>query len=218
MSRNVRTFPAILANDAAALEKLVRKAETFTDYAQFDFMDGHFVPSHSFTVDDAAALKTTLNWEAHLMMLQPEDHLATLQKAGAKKIVFHFEAVSSPWKMISLVRELGMKVGLAINPETPNAAFRMLVPEVDSLLFMAVNPGFYGAPFIPEVLEKINEFRKTFFKTEIGIDGGIKEHNIADAARAGADVIFVGSAILNAPDPAAAYRKLSGLAQAAVNP
>jgi len=94
----------------------------------------------------------------------------------------------------------------------------MLVPEVDSVLFMAVNPGFYGAPFIPEVLDKIKEFRKTFFKTEVGIDGGIKEHNIGDAARAGADVIFVGSAILRAPDPAAAFRKLSGLAQAAVNP
>jgi ribulose-phosphate 3-epimerase len=218
MSRNVRTVPAILANDAATLEKLVRQAETFTDYAQFDFMDGHFVPSHSFTIDDAAALKTTLNWEAHLMMLQPEDYLATLKKAGAKKIVFHFEAVSSPWKIISLVKELGMKVGLAINPETPNAAFRPLVPEVDSLLFMAVNPGYYGAPFIPEVLDKIKDFRKTFFKTEVGIDGGIKEYNIADAARAGVDVIFVGSAILGAPDPAAAYRKLSGLAQAAANP
>jgi ribulose-phosphate 3-epimerase len=218
MSRNIRTVPAILANDAATLEKLVRQAETFTDYAQFDFMDGHFVPSNSVTVDDAGALKTTLNWEAHLMMLQPEDYLATLKKAGAKKIVFHLEAVSSPWKIISLVKELGMKVGLAINPETPLAAFRMLVPEVDSILFMAVNPGFYGAAFIPEVLDKIKDFRKTFFKTEVGIDGGIKAGNIADAVRAGADVIFVGSAILRAPDPAAAYRELSGLAQAAATP
>jgi ribulose-phosphate 3-epimerase len=218
MSRNIRTFPAILANDAAALEKLVRLAETFTDYAQLDFMDGHFVPSHSFTVNDAAALKTRLNWEAHLMMLQPEDYLAILQKAGAKKIVFHFEAVSSPSKIISLVRELGMKVGLAINPETPNAAFRMLVPEVDSVLFMAVNPGFYGAAFIPEVLDKIKEFRRAFFNMEVGIDGGIKKHNIADAVHAGADVIFVGSAILRAPDPAAAYSALSALAQAAVTP
>jgi ribulose-phosphate 3-epimerase len=216
MSRNIRTVPAILANDAATLEKLVRRAETFTDYAQFDFMDGHFVESHSVTVDDAAALKTKLNWEAHLMMKHPEDYLATLQKAGVKKIVFHFEAVASPRKMASLVRELGMKAGLAINPETPNADFRMLVPEVDSVLFMAVHPGFYGAAFIPEVLDKINKFRKTFARTEVGIDGGIKEHNIADAARAGVDVIFVGSAILNAPDPAAAYGKLSGLAQAAV--
>jgi ribulose-phosphate 3-epimerase len=217
MPRNIRTVPAILANDAATLEKLVRKAETFTDYAQLDFMDGHFVPSHSFTVDDAAALKIRLNWEAHLMMLQPEDYLDTLKKADAKKIVFHFEAVASPRKMISLVRELGMKVGLAINPETPNAAFKVLVPELDSVLFMAVNPGFYGAPFIPQVLEKIKEFRKTFFKTEVGIDGGIKEYNIADAVRAGVDVVFVGSAILGQPDPAAAYRKLSALAQAAAN-
>jgi ribulose-phosphate 3-epimerase len=216
MSRTIRTFPAILANDAATLEKLVRQAESFTDYAQLDFMDGHFVPSYSFTIDDVAKLKTKLSWEAHLMMLQPEDHLATLQKSGAKKIVFHFEAVASPWKMISLIRDLDMKVGLAINPETPFTTFKAIVPEVDSVLFMSVNPGYYGAPFIPEVLEKIREFRKTYFKTEVDIDGGIKEHNIADAARAGVDVIFAGSAILNAPDPAAAYRKLSSLAQAAV--
>jgi ribulose-phosphate 3-epimerase len=213
MPRNIRTVPAILAYDATGLETLVRRAETFTDYAQFDFMDGRFVKSRSFTVEDAAAIKTTLQWEAHLMMLQPEDYLATLKKAGANKIVFHFEAVSSPSKIIGLVRELGMKVGLAINPETPNAAFRTLVPDVDSVLFMSVIPGFYGAAFIPEVLEKIKDFRRSFFKTEVGIDGGIKDYNIADAARTGVDVIFVGSAILNAPDPAAAYRKLSGLAQ-----
>jgi ribulose-phosphate 3-epimerase len=218
MYRNVRIVPAILANDAATLEKLVRQTETFTDYAQLDFMDGRFVPSHSFTVNDTTTLKTKLHWEAHLMMLQPEDYLATLQKAGAEKIVFHIEAVSSPTKMISLVKELGLKVGLAINPETPIAAFKKLVPEVDSVLFLAVNPGFYGAEFKPEILGKIKEFRKIFFKSEVGIDGGIKEHNIADAAGAGVDVIFVGSAIFHRPDAGEAFRKLTATAQAALKP
>jgi ribulose-phosphate 3-epimerase len=150
------------------------------------------------------------------MVLQPEDWLAKFKKAGAEKIVFHCEAVASPWKIIYMVKELGMKVGLAVNPETPFSAFKLLVPEVDSVLFMSVNPGFYGAKFIPEVLEKIKEFRKTFFKTETGIDGGVKETNITDIVKAGVDVVYIGSSIFAAPSPAAAYQKLTELAQAAV--
>jgi ribulose-phosphate 3-epimerase len=216
MVRTIRIVPAILTDNAAALEKLARTAETFSDYAQFDLMDGHFVPSLSFSVDDMSALKTKLHWEAHLMMLQPEDYLAILKKAGADKIIFHFEAVAAPWKIMMLARELGIKVGMAINPETPLAAFKEWVPQLDSILFMAVNPGYYGAKFIPEVLEKIKEFRKTYFKTLTGLDGGVKETNIADIARAGVDEICVGSAIFQAADPAAAYRKLTDMAQAAI--
>jgi ribulose-phosphate 3-epimerase len=216
MARTIRIVPAILTDNAAGLEKLSRAAETFTDYAQYDFMDGRFVPSHSFSVDDMAAVKTKLRWEAHLMMLQPEDYLETLKTAGATKFIFHFEAVAAPWKMIMLARRLGIKVGMAINPETPLAAFKEWVPELDSILFMAVHPGFYGAKFIPEVLEKIREFRKTYFKTLTSLDGGVKETNIADIARAGVDEICVGSAIFQAPDPGAAFRKLTDVANAAV--
>jgi len=213
MARTIRTVPAILTDNTATLEKLVRQAESFTDSAQFDLMDGRFVPSNSINCNDIAALKTTLKWEVHLMVLQPEDCLETFQKAGAQKIVFHYEAVASPEKIIGLVRNLGMKVGLAVNPETPIASFKHLIPDVDSVLFMAVNPGFYGAKFIPEVLEKIADFRRTYFKTEIGIDGGIKENNIAEIARSGIDVIYIGSAIFLQPNPAAAYRRLTELAQ-----
>jgi ribulose-phosphate 3-epimerase len=216
MVRTIRIVPAILTDNAAALEKLSRTAETFTDYAQYDFMDGHFVPSNSFSVDDMSALKTKLHWEAHLMMLQPEDYLETLKKAGAEKIIFHFEAVAAPWKMIMLARGLDIKVGMAINPETPLSAFKEWVPELDSVLFMAVHPGFYGAKFIPEVLDKVKEFRKTYFKTLTSLDGGVKEANIADIARAGVDEICVGSAIFQAADPGAAYRKLTDVANAAV--
>jgi ribulose-phosphate 3-epimerase len=216
MVRTIRIIPAILTDNAADLEKLTRLAETFSDYAQYDLMDGHFVPSNSFSVDDMSALKTKLRWEAHLMMLQPEDYLATLKSAGSDKIIFHFEAVAAPWKIISMARGLGIKVGMAVNPETPFASFKEWVPELDSVLFMAVNPGFYGAKFIPEVLEKIKEFRKTYFKTLTGLDGGVKESNIAEIARAGVDEICVGSAIFKAPDAGAAYRKLADLANAAV--
>jgi ribulose-phosphate 3-epimerase len=179
-------------------------------------MDGQFVPSHSVSCRDIASLKTTLHWEAHLMVLWPEDCLEDFKRAGAEKIVFHFEAAPSPEKTVQAIRKLDMQVGLAVKPETPISAFSPLVKQVDSVLFLSVNPGFYGAKFIPEVLDKIIEFRKAYPKTEIGIDGGIKESNIEEVARTGVDVICVGSAIFMQPDPAASYRQLVKLAKAVI--
>ncbi len=216
MPRTIRVIPAILTDNKDNLAKLLRQAESFTDYAQIDIMDGHFVPSSSITCPDIAALKTTMDWEAHLMILQPEDCLEDFKQAGAKKIIFHFEAVASPWRMVSLIKEQGVKVGIAVNPETRIADFKELVPEVDTVLFMAVHPGFYGAKFLPEVLDKVREFRKTYFRTSVGIDGGMKDETIQLAARAGVDEICIGSAIFLQPDPAAAFRRLVELANAAV--
>jgi ribulose-phosphate 3-epimerase len=213
--KKVRVVPAILTGDAAELERLVRLAESFTDYVQLDVMDGRFVPSRSVTCAQVAALHSRLRWEAHLMVLQPEDCLAEFRAAGAEKIVFHYEAAPSPGAVIRAVKKLGLGVGLAINPETPPEAIEGLVKELDSVLFLAVNPGFYGAKFIPEVLDKIKPFRRAHPGVETGIDGGVKEGNIAAIARAGADVIYVGSAIFLQPDPAASYRRLQALAAAA---
>jgi ribulose-phosphate 3-epimerase len=215
MARNIRILPAILTDNPAELEKLVRQTESFTDTAQFDIMDGQFVPSHSVSCQDIAGLKTKLHWEAHLMVLRPEDCIDDFKRAGAEKIVFHFEATPSPEKTIQSIRKLGLQAGLAVNPETPISAFSPLVEQVDSVLFLAVHPGFYGAKFIPEVLDKIVEFRKAYPKTEIGIDGGIKESNVAQIARTGLDVICVGSAIFREADPPASYRRLVELATAA---
>ena len=215
MVRDVRIVPAILTADTSTLTRMVREAETFTDFVQFDVMDGKFVPSNSVSCEDIAKLKTKLKWEAHLMVLCPEDCLEDFKRAGAKKIVFHYEATPSPEKVIKAIRKLGMQAGLALNPETPISAIKSLVKQVDSVLFLSVNPGFYGAQFIPGVLDKIVEFRKAYPKIEIGIDGGIKESNIAQAARSGVDVICVGSAIFLKPAPAASYRRLVELATAA---
>ena len=213
MGKRIRTVPAILTDDPATLEKLVRQTETFTDFAQFDIMDGKFVPSHSVSCDQIAALKTKLTWEAHLMVLRPEDCLEDFKKAGAKKIVFHYEATPSPPDVIRKVRKLGMEVGLAVNPETPVSAIAPLVKQLDSVLFLSVKPGFYGARFIPEVLDKIVAFRQAYPRIETGIDGGIKENNIAQIARTGVDVIYVGSAIFLQPQPAESYRRLAALAE-----
>ncbi len=139
--------------------------------------------------------------------------LEEFKKAGARKIVFHYEATTEPDRVIRKIKKLGMKAGLAVNPETPVTAIKTLVKNLDSVLFLSVYPGFYGAKFIPDVLEKIVAFRKSYPKIEIGIDGGVKENNIAQIARTGVNVIYVGSAIFLQPDPAGSYRLLKKLAK-----
>ncbi len=215
MGRKVRVVPAILTGDPVELEKLVRQAESFTDYVQLDVMDGRFVPSTSVSCAQAAALHTRLRWEAHLMVLQPEACLEEFRAAGAEKIVFHYEATPSPDFVIRAIKKLGLGAGLALNPATPVSAIAHLVKRLDSVLFLSVNPGFYSAKFIPEVLDKIQAFRRAHPGVETGIDGGVKEANITEIARAGVDVIYVGSAVFLQPDPAASYRRLQALAEAA---
>jgi ribulose-phosphate 3-epimerase len=212
MAQKIRIVPAILTDNPAALEKTVRLAESFADFVQIDIMDGEFVPSHSISYQDIAVVKPEFKWEAHLMVQHPENYLEGFKQAGAQKIVFHFEAKTDREKTIKSIRKLGMQVGLAVNPKTTIKDFALLVKQLDSVLFLSVEPGFYGARFIPEVLDKIIEFRKNYPKVKIGIDGGVKEDNIKEIARTGVNTICAGSAIFNRPDPAAAYHRLKKLA------
>ena len=208
-----KVVPAILTNDPAALETMIRQAESFTNYVQLDIMDGQFVPSQSITWEHLTSLPTKLSWEVHLMVLRPENHLQGFHQAGAQKIIFHYEATPSPREVIARTRELGLGVGLAINPETTVSTILPLVDEVDSVLLMTVNPGFYGSKFIPEVMDKVAELRNVRPNMEIGVDGGVKESNITQIARAGVDVIYVGSAIFRQPQPGESFRHLQALAQ-----
>lgn len=213
MTNFSRVVPAILTDDPVALESMVRQAETYADYLQVDMMDGRFVPSRSISLEHLADLQPKLEWEAHIMVLHPEDYLVGLHNAGARRVIFHYEATSSPREVISRMRKLGLGAGLAVNPETPVADVLPLADVVDSVLFLSVHPGFYGARFLPEVLDKIKEFCRARPGVETGIDGGVKEHNITEIARTGVDVIYVGSAILLQPDPAQSFRRLSALAK-----
>ena len=215
MTRIGPVVPAILTDSPTSLDTMVRQSETFTDYVQFDVMDGKFVPSRSITGEHLANLPMKLEWEVHLMVLQPEDYLPYFQREGAIRVIFHYEATSSPRKVIFMAQELGLKVGLAVNPETPISAVLPLIDDVDNVLLMSVHPGFYGAPFIPEVLDKVRELRKLQPDIEIGIDGGVKESNIARIAQSGANVIYVGSAIFLQPQPDESFRRLQLLAQQA---
>lgn len=213
MTKLTRVVPAILTDDPKALETMVRQAETFTNYVQFDIMDGEFVPSRSISREHVASLNTKLSWEAHLMVLHPEKYLHGFRQAGAQKIVFHYEATPSPQKVISQIRDLGMKAGLAINPETTVPTILPLLDEVDSILLLTVNPGFYGSKFIPEVMDKVPELRRSRPKIEIGVDGGIKESNISQIAQTGVDIICVGSAIFLQPQPGESFSHLQTLAR-----
>ena len=147
------------------------------------------------------------------MVLHPEKQLEGFQQAGARKVVFHYEATPSPREVIALARNLGLGVGLAVNPETSVSTILPLVNEVDSVLFLSVNPGFYGSKFIPEVLGKIVELRNIQAEVEIGLDGGVKESNVAQIARTGVNVIYVGSAIFAQSQPGESFRHLLSLAQ-----
>jgi ribulose-phosphate 3-epimerase len=201
----VRVVPAILANDLAAFTSLVRLSESFADYVQIDMMDGLFVPSTSIDAKQLASVKTTLRSEAHLMVKKPEEWLEAAAMFGCEEILFHFEAVDDPVATIQLLRETDFRVGLAVNPETTVADILGIVDKVDSVMFMAVNPGFYGAPFIPQVMDSIRELRKLRRAMDIGVDGGIKLENAVMAMEAGADFVCVGSAIFKASDPGQTY-------------
>ncbi|MFC1962434.1 ribulose-phosphate 3-epimerase [Chloroflexota bacterium] len=207
-----KIVPAILTNSPAELETLLRQAESFTPWAQIDIMDGQFVPSQSITSADIIQAKPKLQWEAHLMVRDPADYFGGFKEAGVQRVVFHYEATSYGEQTIAQARAMGLQVGLAVNPETPVSALQHLLNRVDSVLFLSVNPGFYGAPFIPEVLDKIRELRRLSPQANIGIDGGIKESNVNLVAQSGVDSICVGSAIFREPDPGKAFRQLQSLA------
>lgn len=213
MARLSKIVPAILTDDSIALETMVRQAEGFTNYVQFDIMDGQFVPSCSITDKHLAVLPMRLSWEAHLMVERPEDYLGSFREAGAKKVIFHYEATVAPGEVISRARNLGLEVGLAVNPETTVVAILSLVRQVDSVLLLAVHPGFYGSKFIPEVLDKVGQLRAAEPAVEIGVDGGVKEGNVAQIAGLGVDILYVGSAIFMQPEPGGSFRRLQLLAQ-----
>lgn len=201
----MRVVPAILANNLEDFKRFIKIAETFTDYVQLDFMDGLFVPSKSITPDELRDFRTTLRTEAHLMVKQPEDYLETLKEFGTEKVLFHFEAVSSSLDTLNTIKDKGFTAGLAINPETSLAEVEELTAQVDSVLFLTVNPGFYGSPFMPEVLDKVKELKKSKPHLSVGVDGGIKLDNIKMVKDAGADFVCVGSAIFVSSNPAQSF-------------
>jgi ribulose-phosphate 3-epimerase len=191
---------------------MVRQAEQFISWAQFDIMDGLFVPPQSIESSDIVAAKPDFEFDVHLMVRHPESLFNAFSLAGARRLTYHYEAVNHAADWVPYIKRLGLEAGLALNPETEwQSVTPALARELDIVLLLSVHPGYYGKPFLPEVLEKAKKLRETYPDLLLGMDGGIKEANICDVARTGVDEICVGSAIFSADDPAAAYRRLLSL-------
>lgn len=209
--KNTRVVPAILTDNASAVREMGRAMKGVADWVQVDIMDGEFVPSRSIGWQSVKAAKLSFDWEAHLMVREPESYFSGFKSAGARRVVFHYEATPDPAAVIAAAEKLGMEVGMALNPETTTEAAAPFLDRLDSVLLLSVNPGFYGAEYIPGVLDKVGELRALAPELHIGIDGGIKADNILEVAASGVDDICVGSGIFRAPDPVAAWRKLQTL-------
>ena len=203
--------PALLTDDKNKLQQMLDLCSGFAGCVQIDIMDGEFVPSTSVSLDDMMSVNYSGKVEAHLMVNNPLSWIEPFRKLGAYRIIYHFEIGVDHDFIIDSIKRHGFEAGIAVNPGTANGDFQHLVHKVDSVLFMSVNPGFYGAPFIPEVLPKIREFKNKYPLKTAGIDGGVKLDNAAKIVRESlVDYVCVGSAILRAADPAAAYREFTG--------
>jgi ribulose-phosphate 3-epimerase len=204
----MKIVPAILCDQFSLLKEMVRVSSQFCDFLHIDITDGRFVPSKSITAEDLAKAEPSVGMEAHIMVKEPEDHIDSFKSAGVERIVFHFEATDSPEYVIDEIRERDLAVGLAINPDTELDRVESLLDRIDMLLLLSVYPGFYGARFVPSVLDKAYEAKRRRHDLFLGMDGGIKVDNIRRIKDAQVDLVAVGSAILKAEDPKEAFYNL----------
>lgn len=202
-----RIIPAILTDKKEEFVKMAGICAGFTDYIQIDIMDGGFVPSKSITPRDFKGLKLPINSEAHLMVKNPLEWLSVFKKFGSQRLIFHFEIEADHLEIIKRIKQEGLEAGIAVNPSTGIKEFQHLIEGADFFLFMSVNPGFYGAEFIPRVLDKIKRFKHSNPDKLAGIDGGVKLDNIKQVVSSGVDYICVGSAILKSNNPREAYEE-----------
>ncbi|MCJ7482203.1 MAG: hypothetical protein MUO31_04485 [Thermodesulfovibrionales bacterium] len=201
----MKIVPAILAERENDFFFLVKQAEAFTSYVQIDIMDGFFVPSHSFPVSALNRLKTGIDFEIHLMVKHPAAFMIQVAHPRLKKVIYHFESDVKHRDFINQLKKRGIASGLAIKPDTPLQAFSHIAGHVDTLLFMTVDPGYYGSPFKPAVLEKIQETRSRFNNTVIAADGGVSLSNLQLFLDAGVDYACVGSRIFHGDNPGENY-------------
>ena len=213
--RPVIIAPSLLAADFARLGEQTREIEAAgADWLHLDIMDGHFAPNISFGPSVLQALRghTRLPFDVHLMIAPVDPYVQAFADAGADHISFHPEAGPHPHRTLQLIRSLGKKAGLVLNPATPIDAVVWALDLVDILLVMTVNPGFGGQTFLQSQLAKIAELRQLIDATGrqiiLNVDGGITSATAPEAIRAGADALVSGTAVFGAGDYAAAILAL----------
>lgn len=201
--------PSVLSADFARLGEQVREVtEAGSDLIHVDVMDGRFVPNISMgeVVVDAVRNNTHLPLNIHLMIAQPDDLLPTFMKTESDQILVHAEACEHLHRTVSLIKEQGNQVGVAINPGTPLTAVEEVLPLLDIVMVMSVNPGFAGQSFIPESIGKIARLRAMIeagnYNAQVEVDGGIKaDWTAQESVKAGASILVAGSAIFNNKEP-----------------
>lgn len=211
----VKIAPSILSADFGRLsEEILAIERAGADYVHVDVMDGHFVPNITIgpLVVEAARRATRLPLDVHLMIENPDLYIPQFAEEGADIITVHQEAVPHLHRTVQLIKSLGKKAGVSINPATPVSTLDVILEEIDLVLVMSVNPGFGGQSFIESCLPKIESLRRLIdqrgLQVELEVDGGVKTDNISRIAAAGADVFVAGSAVFNSEDYAATIREL----------
>lgn len=200
--------PSILSADFANLQRDVEMMnESQADWFHVDVMDGVFVPNISFGFPVMAAAKKHAKkpFDVHLMIVDPDRYVADFAKAGADIITVHYEACTHLHRTIQLIKSVGCKAGVALNPHTPVSLLKDILQDIDLALVMSVNPGFGGQQFIPQTLNKVAELKQMSMQVNpnlyIEVDGGVGLQNIAALINAGANVFVAGNAVFAAPNP-----------------
>ncbi|HEX9903219.1 MAG TPA: ribulose-phosphate 3-epimerase [Acidobacteriota bacterium] len=221
----VRLAPSILSADPTSLLQAVRLVEDLgADLIHVDIMDGHFVPNLTFGPGLVSALKkkTSLPLDVHLMVNDPSRLVPLFLKAGADWISIHVEASTHLQADLQQIKDAGKKAGLALNPGTSILRLSEILPELDFVLVMCVNPGWGSQALLPACPDKIRRMSRWLkgqkLDIPLAVDGGVKAENIEGLVRDGADVLVVGSAIFNSPDPGEAFRKIKQAAERGQKP